>query len=127
MKTVEFLQYTLRSGTGNRFYQIMLNISVPLHQAAGIDVVTHGPSDHDPDSYLLVRAFENPELRERSLHAFYQSDAWRKGPREEIINSIEVNVMSVLSMDPAAIDALRHTLYCCEGDAARGGTISSVK
>ncbi|HHQ4555262.1 TPA: NIPSNAP family protein [Aeromonas veronii] len=120
MKTVEFLQYTLRSGTGNRFYQIMLNISVPLHQAAGIDVVTHGQSDHDPDSYLLVRAFESPDQRARSLNAFYQSDAWRKGPREEIINSIEVNVMSVLSMESAAIDALRRTLYCYKGGTIGG-------
>lgn len=61
MKTVEFLQYTLQPSAGNGFHQIMRNISVPLHQAAGIDVVTHGQSQHDPDSYVLIRAFDSPE------------------------------------------------------------------
>ncbi|MGY3885829.1 NIPSNAP family containing protein [Aeromonas aquatica] len=118
MKTVEFLQYTLQPGTGNGFHQVMLNISVPLHQAAGIDVVTHGQSEHDPDSYLLVRAFGGPEQRVQSLNEFYQSDAWRKGPREEIINSISVSVMSVMSMESATIDALRQTLYTPNPDCA---------
>ena len=48
MRTVEFLQYTLQPSTGNEFHQIMRSVSVPLHQAAGIDVVTYGQSQHDP-------------------------------------------------------------------------------
>ena len=111
MRTVEFLQYTLQPSTGNEFHQIMRSVSVPLHHAAGIDVVTYGQSQHDPDSYVLIRAFDNPEHREKSLDAFYQSDIWRKGPREEIINSIAVSVMSVVSMESATIDALRQTSY----------------
>lgn len=118
MRTVEFLQYTLQPSTGNGFHQIMRNISVPLHQAAGIDVVTHGQSQHDPNSYVLIRAFDSPEHRQQSLDAFYQSDVWRKGPREEIINSIAVSVMSVVSMESAAIDALRQTLYIAKHDCA---------
>lgn len=111
MKTVEFLQYTLHQGAGDDFHKIMLNISAPLHAAAGVDVVTYGQSGHDPDSYILVRAFEDLEKREQELSAFYRSEAWRKGPREDIIERIAVSVMSVVSMTSAAVDALRQTVY----------------
>jgi hypothetical protein len=88
MRTVEFLQYTLQPSTGNEFHQIMRSVSVPLHQAAGIDVVTYGQSQHDPDSYVLIRAFDNPEHREKSLDAFYQSDIWRNGQERKLLTAL---------------------------------------
>ena len=81
MKTVEILQYTLRPGSGAAFHAIMQEISVPLHQRHGIDVVRFGNSLHDPDCYCLIRAFDNPESMTAVLEAFYASDAWRSGPR----------------------------------------------
>lgn len=68
MRTVEFLQYTLQPSTGNEFHQIMRSVSVPLHQAAGIDVVTYGQSQHDPDSYVLIRAFDHVQNLKRQAN-----------------------------------------------------------
>lgn len=107
MKTVEFLQYTLHPGTGDDFHHIMQGISVPLHRTARIDVIRYGQSEHDPDSYMLVRAFDSPEERTLSLDAFYKSDAWRSGPREDIIQRISISLLSVTSMTRDAVNALR--------------------
>ncbi|TNI81274.1 NIPSNAP family protein [Aeromonas veronii] len=107
MKTVEFLQYTLHPGTGEDFHNIMQDISVPLHRTARIDVVRYGQSEHDPDSYMLVRAFDSLEERTLSLDTFYKSDAWRSGPREDIIQRISISLLSVVSMTLDSVNALR--------------------
>ncbi|MGO2370183.1 MAG: NIPSNAP family protein [Serratia sp. (in: enterobacteria)] len=107
MKTVEILLYSLQTGTGEAFHQIMHEISVPLHRTCGMDVVRYGQSLHDPDSYYLIRAYDNAEHLETSQSAFYASDAWRSGPRESIIALIASSIKSVIALDNAALGALR--------------------
>lgn len=109
-KTVEILQYRLKPGTGESFHQIMFEISVPLHKQQGIDVVAFGGSRHDADSYYLLRALENEEQMQSVLEVFYASEAWRMGPREEIIELIEVSLKSVLMLPESAIDEIRKSL-----------------
>lgn len=75
MRIVEILQYTLKPGTGKEFHQVMVEISVPLHHEAGIDVVAFGCSLHDEDSYYLLRAFDDIEHMKASQEAFYGSKA----------------------------------------------------
>ena len=107
MRTVEILQYTLRKGSGAAFYAIMQEISVPLHQRHGIDVVSFGNSLHDSDCYYLIRAFDSAESMAAVLDAFYASDDWRNGPREEIIRSIENSIKTVINLSPESVEGLR--------------------
>ena len=107
MRTVEILQYTLRKGSGAAFHAIMREISVPLHQRYGIDVVSFGNSLHDPDCYYLIRTFDSPEKMAVVLDAFYASDDWRSGPREEIIHSIETSIRTVMNLPPESVNGLR--------------------
>lgn len=107
MKTVEILQYTLRQGSGAAFHAIMQQVSVPLHQRHGIDVVRFGNSLHDPDSYCLIRAFDSPESMTAKLEAFYNSDAWRSGPREAIVDSIEISLKTVMVLSAESVEGLR--------------------
>lgn len=51
----------------------MQDISVPLHQRHGIDVVSFGNSLHDPDCYYLIRAFDSAESMAAVLNAFTQA------------------------------------------------------
>lgn len=106
-RTVEILQYTLHSGSGDGFHRIMRDISVPLHQRHGIDVVRFGNSLHDPDCYCLIRAFASPESMATVLEAFYASDAWRSGPREAIVSSIETSLKTVMTLSPEGVEGLR--------------------
>ncbi|EOV9702408.1 NIPSNAP family protein [Cronobacter dublinensis] len=107
MKTVEILQYTLRKGSGAAFHAIMQEISVPLHQGHGIDVVSFGNSLHDPDCYYLIRAFDSPESMVAVLDAFYASADWRNGPREDIVSSIETSIKTVMNLPPESVEGLR--------------------
>ena len=107
MRTVEILQYTLRKGSGAAFHTIMREISVPLHQRHGIDVVSFGNSLHDPDCYYLIRAFASPESMATVLEAFYASADWRNGPREDIIGSIETSIKTIISLSPESVEGLR--------------------
>lgn len=107
MKTVEILQYTLRKGTGSAFHATMQKISVPLHQRHGIDVVSFGNSLHETDCYYLIRAFDSPENMATALDAFYASDDWRRGPREDILRSIEASIKTVISLPTESVDGLR--------------------
>lgn len=106
-KTVEILQYTLHKGTGAAFHAIMQEISVPLHQRHGIDVVSFGNSLHDIDCYYLIRAFESADNMNTVLNSFYACADWRYGPRESIINCIETCIKTVMNLPSASVDGLR--------------------
>ena len=107
LRTVEILQYTLRKGTGAAFHAIMQEISVPLHRRHGFDVVSFGNSLHDPDCYYLIRAFDSAEKMAAVLNAFYTSDDWRSGPREDIIRSIETSIKTVINLPLESVEGLR--------------------
>lgn len=107
MKTVEILQYTLRKGSGAAFHAIMQEISVPLHQRHGIDVVSFGNSLHDPDCYYLIRAFDNAESMAAVLDAFYANDDWCNGPRQDIIGSIKTSTKTVMNLPSESVEGLR--------------------
>lgn len=107
MRTIEILQYTLRKGTETAFHTIMQDISVPLHQRHGIDVVSFGNSLHDSDCYYLIRAFNNQESMATVLDAFYASADWRNGPRQDIIGSIETSIKTVMNLPSESVKGLR--------------------
>jgi len=108
-KIVEILQYELKKGSGEAFHQIMRDISIPLHIRHGIDVIAYGNSLHDTDNYYLMRAFASEQQMRSILEAFYSSDGWRAGPREDIISNINVSLKSILSLPQSAVDELRVT------------------
>lgn len=107
MKTVEFLLYTLKPGTGADFHRIMMEQSVPLHRDAGMDVVSFGISLDDPDAYYLIRAFEDLPQLKNAQESFYSSEEWRSGPRQSILDRISIRVKSVIALDDHTIDGLR--------------------
>lgn len=107
MPVIEIRSYKLRPGGSKLFHALVAEQSVPLHRAAGIDVVAYGASLHDADAYFLIRAFESLEHLQRSLDSFYASPAWRQGPRESILALIESDANAVLSLSAQAIESLR--------------------
>lgn len=106
-RLIEIRTYRLKRGSAAAFHALVSGQSVPLHAAAGIDVVAYGISLHDPDAYYLIRAYDGPAHLEASQRDFYASPAWRQGPREAIIGLIESDANAVLSLSTEAIDAMR--------------------
>src|SRR5712691_7637744 len=108
-RLVEIRSYKLKPGSGTKFHDLVVNQSMPLVRAFGMDVVAFGQSLHDPNAYFLVRAYESLDHRRSSQEAFYSSAAWRNGPRQSIIELIEADWDIVLWLTPAAVDAMRHS------------------
>jgi NIPSNAP len=99
---LEIRTYRLRPGTGARFHRAVVEKSLPMLERWGVEVVACGPSLDDADLYYLVRAYASlDELRE-SQDAFYGSDEWRLGPREEIVSLIESDISVVIPVGTLA-------------------------
>jgi len=106
-RLVEIRSYNLKPGSRDQYHRLMLERALPLLQRWKADVVAFGPSPHDDASYYLIRAFADLAERERSEDAFYGSDEWRKGPREEILALIDAYTTIVLELDETVVQALR--------------------
>ena len=106
-KFVEIRSYALKPGTREEFHRIASQQAVPMLRRWEVDVVTHGPSPHDADSYYLLRAYSSPADRQHSQDAFYGSQEWKDGPRAAILALIENFTSIVLELNPATVDALR--------------------
>jgi len=69
--------------------------------------VPYGSSLHDENSYYLMRRSDSLSQREESESAFYGSDEWRKGPRENILARIENYTEFVIELNDATLQGLR--------------------
>jgi hypothetical protein len=77
---IEILTLSPKLGTLDKFHQLYVTESLPLLKQWKIQVVAHGPSQHDEDSYYVIRSFESLDDRQKAEDAFYSSDDWRKSP-----------------------------------------------
>jgi hypothetical protein len=104
---VEIRSYNLKPGTREEFHRLFFEAALPLLQRWNVDVVANGPSLHDENSYYLIRRFDILSQREESENAFYGSDDWRKGPREQILALIESYSEIVLELDEVTVQGLK--------------------
>lgn len=110
MPILEVRSYRLLPGTRDEYHRLFLEEASPLLHAHGIDVVAFGPSIDDPNGYFLMRSFDDLRDRERREEAFYANPAWRDGPREAVIDRIEVYTDVVVELEEGTIEALRRSL-----------------
>ena len=104
---LEVRSYNLKIGTGSEFNRHFWNEAFPLLQRWNVDVVAFRPSKHDQDTYYLMRRFDSLSLREESENSFYGSEAWRWGPRAQILAVIENYAEIVLALDESTVAGLR--------------------
>ena len=104
---IEFRSLNLKPGTRDEFRRLFTHESLPLLKRWNMDVVTHGPSLHDENTYYVIRSFNSLAQREQSEDAFYASDDWRKGPREAMLACIESYTDIVLELDDVTVQGLR--------------------
>ena len=109
-RLLEVRTYRLKPGAGPALHEAFIRDGVPLVRESGMDVVAFGFSIGDPDGYYLMRAFASPEDRKATEDAFYSSDAWRKGPRQSIIEHIASYQDTLLWLSTEAVENLRTEL-----------------
>ena len=104
---LEIRSYILKPGVRDRFQKRFVEESLPLLEKYKVDVVAYGPSLHDSNSWFLMRCYASIEDRQRSEDAFYDSDDWKKGPREAVMADIEAYNTVVMEVDNETLAGLR--------------------
>jgi NIPSNAP len=107
---LEIRTYRLKPGTQDEFVRVMRDEAGPLLAAAGIRVISAGPSlaaeDGHEEAYLM-RAFDSLTARDEQEDAFYSGDTWRLGPREAVVSRIESYHTIVIEVPAEAVAALQ--------------------
>jgi hypothetical protein len=106
MKLVEIRNYRLKPGTAERFVAAF-QVALPLVRASGMDVVAFGRSDHEHESFYLIRAYRDRAHLEAQQDAFYSSDIWRQGPREPLVACLEDYLNTLVWLSETSVDDLR--------------------
>jgi hypothetical protein len=104
-RLVEIRSYKLKPGAAAAFHAAASS-AMPLVRGA-MDVVAHGPSAHEPDTYFLIRAYADLAERNAQQDAFYGSSAWINGPRASIVPLVESYLNTVVWLSQEAIDDMR--------------------
>jgi hypothetical protein len=104
---IEIRSIDLKPATREEFHRLYIEEALPLLKGWDFDVVAHGPSLHDENSYYVIRRFNSLVHREQMEEAYYASDDWRLGPRERILALIENYMDIVLELDEDAVQGLR--------------------
>lgn len=106
MRIVEIRTYKLKPGTAPQFLDAFQH-ALPLLRDSGMDIVAFGRSDHEHESFFLVRAYSDRVALEEQQHAFYSSARWRNGPRGPLVACIEEYLNTLLWMPDQAVEDLR--------------------
>ena len=108
-RLVEIRSYKLKPGASEEFRAAVRDAAVPMLLRWGTQVVAYGSSAHEADTYFLVRAYDDLADLNARQDAFYGSEEWRNGPREEIVSRIESYLSTVVWLSPESIDDLRRS------------------
>src|SRR5262245_51010392 len=104
---VEFRLLSLKPGTREEFQRFYVEQSLPLLKRWNMDVLAHGASLHDANTYYVIRRFDSLAQREQIEKAFYSSNDWNHGPREALLTLLENYSDIVLELDEVGVQALR--------------------
>jgi hypothetical protein len=104
---IEIRSLSLKPGRREEFHRLYIEEALPLLKRWNFDVVAHGPSLHDENTYYVIRRFESLAQREQMEDTYYASDDWRRGPRERILALIENYTDIVLELDEVTVRGLR--------------------
>ena len=106
-RLVEFRSYKLKPGAAAAFHEAAVSKALPLLRKWKMEVVAHGPSPHEPDTYFLIRAYADLADRNKQQDAFYNSRDWVDGPRSAIVPLVTGYLNTLVWMSPESIEDLR--------------------
>jgi hypothetical protein len=104
---IEIRSLNLKLGSREEFHRLYVEKALPLLKRWDFDVVAHGPSLHDENTYYVIRRYDSLAQREQMEDAYYASDDWRKGPREAMLALIESYTDIVFELDEVTVQGLR--------------------
>ncbi len=106
-RLLEIRTYRLKPGTIDAFHNAVHTKAVPMLKSKGMDVVAYGRSNHEEETYFLIRAYASREALDKEQAAFYGSDDWRLGPRGELVDRIQTYMNTLLWLPDSAVASVR--------------------
>jgi quinol monooxygenase YgiN len=106
-RLLEIRTYRLKPGTIDAFHDAVRMRAVPMLRSKGMDVVAYGRSNHEEETYFLMRAYASREALEKEQADFYGSQEWKAGPRRELVDRIETYMNTLIWASEAAVASLR--------------------
>ena len=104
---IEIRSLNLKPGSHEEFHRLYVERALPLLKRWNFDVVVHGPSLHDENTYYVIRRYDSLAQRGQMEDTYYASDDWRKGPREAMLALIESYTDVVFEADEVTVQGLR--------------------
>ena len=104
---IEIRSLNLKPGSREQFHRLFIERALPLLKRWNFDVVAHGPSLHDENTYYVIRRYNSLTQREQMEDTYYASDDWRKGPREAMLALIENYTDIILELGEVTVQGLR--------------------
>lgn len=104
---IEIRTLTLKPDSREEFHRLYIEEALPRLKRWNFDVVAHGPSLHDANTYYVIRRYDSLAQRDEMEDAYYASDDWRQGPREAMLALIESYVDAVFEVDEVTLQGLR--------------------
>jgi hypothetical protein len=104
---IEIRTLTLKPGTRPEFQRLYIEEALPLLKRWNFDVVAHGPSLHDENTYYVIRRYDSLAQRQEMEDAYYSSNDWRQGPREAMLALIESYIDAVFELEEATLQGLQ--------------------
>jgi hypothetical protein len=104
---IEIRTLLLKPGTRKQFQRLYIQEALPRLQRWKFDVVAHGPSLHDENTYYVIRRYDSLAEREQMEDRYYASDDWRKGPREAMLALMESYTDAVFEVAEVTVQGLR--------------------
>ena len=74
-----------------------------------MDVVAFGRSEHEHESFYLIRAFADQAQLTADQDAFYSSQVWKRGPREAIVACIDSYLNTLLWLSDEGVEDMRQS------------------
>ena len=96
-QVLEILTLDIKPGRRDEFHRLYVTEALPLLRKWHFQVVEHGPSLHDENSYYVIRLFNSLEERQTSEDAYYGSEDWKNGPRSAILGLVDHFAYAVVS------------------------------
>ena len=104
---IEIRTLNLKPGKRDEFHRLYIEEALPRLKRWNFDVVMHGPSLHDENTYYVIRRYDSLSQREQMEDAYYVSDDWRHGPRETMLALIENYMDIVIELNEVTVQGLR--------------------
>jgi hypothetical protein len=93
---IEIRSLNLRPGTREEFHRLYIEEALPLLKRWNFDVVAHGPSLHDENTYYMIRRYESLSQREQMEDAYYaRNDRWQSSCEAMLASSRAIWMLSL--------------------------------